>query len=119
MDQLELGDFAGQNWVNLAFVVQPIRQLGHQDRYVVLRRWCLHELSGARTHNVVLNGSEFRRGCRATANTFHQAIVVLPNQSLGERPTLAEPRGDELELGPIVQELTDLVRVGPGQGLPR
>ena len=45
--------------------------------------------------------------------------MVLPNQLLGERPTRAEPSGDELELGPVVQEFPEFVRVGPGQGLPR
>lgn len=38
----------------------------------------------------------------------------LPDQSLDERSTGAEPGGDDLERGPVIQELLDVVRVCPG-----
>ena len=41
----------------------------------------------------------------------------LPDQPFRDRSAAAQPRGDELECAPVVQELTDVVRVRPGHRL--
>ena len=41
----------------------------------------------------------------------------LPDQSLGDRSTAAEPGGDELERVAVVQELAHVLGVRPGYGL--
>ena len=76
MDQLELGDSAGQQRVNLACLVQPIDQLlRHHYRHAIRRRWRVRDRSSVRIHDVGLNGPEFPRCGTATANTLYETIA--------------------------------------------
>ena len=102
VDELEPGDSADQHWVDLAFPAQPIDQLGHQDRNIVPRRRCVHNLSSAGVHHVILDAPVFPGRYRPTTHTLDETLVDLPNQAFGQRPTATEPGGDEFERVPVV-----------------
>ena len=52
--ELEVGDSREQHRVDIAFLVQLVDQLDHQDRYVVRLKRRAHDLSSARVDQVVL-----------------------------------------------------------------
>ena len=98
-------------------LIQPIDQLRHQDRHLVCRWRRVHNRSCARVQNVVLDTPVFARRGSPPSDALDEALVNFPDQSLDERSAGAEPGGDELERGPVVEEFLDVVRVRPGHRL--
>ena len=83
VDQPELGDSADQHRMDIAFPVQPVDQLPHQDRHVVRRRRRVDDLSGAGVHHVVLDPPVLARRGGSAADALDEAPVDFADQSLG------------------------------------
>ena len=79
------------------------------------RRRRVHDVPGGGVHHVVLDPTVLARRGRPAADAIDEAPVDLPDQPFRDRPTAAEPTGDELERVPVVHELAYVLRIRPGR----
>ncbi|OQC66933.1 MAG: hypothetical protein BWX47_02082 [candidate division Hyd24-12 bacterium ADurb.Bin004] len=117
MHELELRDAAHQNRVNRLLLVEPVHQIGHHDRHIVRRRRCVDYLAGDGIDHIVLDSPVLAWSSGSPAHAIDEPFVDFPDQPLRDRTTVFDILGNELKGLLIVQQLQNIVAIGPGHQL--
>ncbi len=112
VNELELGDAAHEDQMDLPFAVQPLHQFRYQDRYLVSRRWRVDRLACGGIDDIILDLAVFPGRRRAIPHSFHQPLVDLADQPLRDRCAAGQVLRDEIKRPSVVQKLPHIVGVG-------